>query len=125
MVQQKQEALAKTARRDIATLVEKGKLETARVRVEHTVRPSIHISRLPTLLYLCFNIIQLFMNGLRLTDMIEQINEDIRVELLELLELYCELLIARFGLLDMKYVPQLPLSLSSPRSIPTLALRAI
>ncbi|KAF8600869.1 DUF292-domain-containing protein [Ceratobasidium sp. AG-I] len=65
MVQQKQEALAKTARRDIATLVEKGKLETARVRVEHTI------------------------------------NEDIRVELLELLELYCELLIARFGLLDM------------------------
>jgi len=28
------------------------------------------------------------------------INEDIHVELLELLELYCELLIARFGLLD-------------------------
>ena len=30
------------------------------------------------------------------------INEDIYVELLELLELYCELLIARFGLLDQK-----------------------
>lgn len=28
------------------------------------------------------------------------INEDIHVELLELLELYCELLLARFGLLD-------------------------
>jgi vacuolar protein sorting-associated protein IST1 len=39
MVQQKQEALAKKARRDIATLVEKGKLETARVRVENIVRP--------------------------------------------------------------------------------------
>ncbi|KAG9096373.1 hypothetical protein FRC06_008741 [Ceratobasidium sp. 370] len=65
IVQQKQEALAKTARRDIATLVEKGKLETARVRVENTI------------------------------------NEDIHLELLELLELYCELLIARFGLLDM------------------------
>ena len=31
------------------------------------------------------------------------IHEDIYVELLELLELYCELLIARFGLLDQKY----------------------
>lgn len=28
------------------------------------------------------------------------INEDIYTELLELLELYCELLLARFGLLD-------------------------
>ena len=32
------------------------------------------------------------------------INEDVYLELLELLELYCELLIARFGLLDQKYV---------------------
>lgn len=32
------------------------------------------------------------------------INEDIHTELLELLELYCELLLARFGLLDQKYV---------------------
>lgn len=30
------------------------------------------------------------------------IHEDIHLELLELLELYCELLIARFGLLDQK-----------------------
>lgn len=30
------------------------------------------------------------------------IHEDIQIELLELLELYCELLIARFGLLDQK-----------------------
>lgn len=30
------------------------------------------------------------------------IHEDVYVELLELLELYCELLIARFGLLDQK-----------------------
>ncbi len=30
------------------------------------------------------------------------INEDIHVELLELLELYSELLLARFGLLDQK-----------------------
>lgn len=32
------------------------------------------------------------------------INEDIYTELLELLELYCELLLARFGLLDQAYV---------------------
>jgi vacuolar protein sorting-associated protein IST1 len=32
------------------------------------------------------------------------INEDIYLELLELLELYCELLIARFGLLEQAYV---------------------
>lgn len=31
---------------------------------------------------------------------VEVINEDIHVELLELLELYCELLLARFGVLD-------------------------
>ncbi|KAF8713615.1 hypothetical protein RHS03_00450, partial [Rhizoctonia solani] len=65
MVQQKQEALAKQSRRDIATLIEKGKLETARIKVENII------------------------------------NEDIHNELLELLELYCELLVARFGLLDM------------------------
>jgi hypothetical protein len=35
------------------------------------------------------------------------INEDIHVELLELLELYCELLLARFGLLDQKLVLQI------------------
>lgn len=32
------------------------------------------------------------------------INEDIHLELLELLELYCELLIARFGLVELKCV---------------------
>ena len=32
------------------------------------------------------------------------INEDVYIELLELLELYCELLLARFGLLDQKWV---------------------
>lgn len=38
------------------------------------------------------------------------INEDVYIELLELLELYSELLLARFGLLDQKYV-QRPFSL--------------
>ncbi|KAF6754308.1 regulator of Vps4 activity in the MVB pathway-domain-containing protein [Ephemerocybe angulata] len=63
-LQQKKEAQAKAARRDIATLLEKGKLETARIKVETII------------------------------------NEDVHVELLELLELYCELLLARFGILD-------------------------
>jgi len=63
-LQQKKEAQAKTSRRDIAILIEKGKIETARIKIETLI------------------------------------NEDIHVELLELLELYCELLLARFGLLD-------------------------
>ncbi|KAG8931921.1 hypothetical protein FRC02_001943 [Tulasnella sp. 418] len=65
MLQEKQAALAKKARRDIATLIEKGRIETARLRVE------------------------------------TMINEDIHIELLELLELYCELIIARFGILEL------------------------
>ncbi|KAF8807993.1 DUF292-domain-containing protein [Phlegmacium glaucopus] len=63
-LQQKKEAQAKSSRRDIATLIERGKIETARIKIETII------------------------------------NEDIHVELLELLELYCELLLARFGLLD-------------------------
>jgi len=66
ILQQKKEAQAKSSRRDIALLLERGKIETAKVKVENII------------------------------------NEDIHVELLELLELYCELLIARFGLLDQK-----------------------
>ncbi|EPQ60114.1 DUF292-domain-containing protein [Gloeophyllum trabeum ATCC 11539] len=63
-LQEKKEAQAKATRRDIATLLERGKLETARIKVENII------------------------------------NEDIYLELLELLELYSELLIARFGLLE-------------------------
>ncbi|KAI0348123.1 DUF292-domain-containing protein [Trametopsis cervina] len=63
-LQEKKAAQAKAARRDIAMLLEKGKLETARIKVENII------------------------------------NEDVYIELLELLELYCELLLARFGLLD-------------------------
>ncbi|KAK0466319.1 DUF292-domain-containing protein [Desarmillaria tabescens] len=66
-LQEKKGAQAKASRRDIATLIERGKLETARVKVETII------------------------------------NEDIHIELLELLELYCELLIARFGLLDINH----------------------
>jgi len=64
-LQEKKGAQAKAARRDIATLLEKGKVETARIKVESII------------------------------------NEDIHLELLELLELYCELLIARFGLVEL------------------------
>ncbi|KAI0094533.1 regulator of Vps4 activity in the MVB pathway-domain-containing protein [Irpex rosettiformis] len=64
-LQEKKAAQAKAARRDIALLLEKGKVETARIKVENII------------------------------------NEDIHVELLELLELYCELLLARFGLLEL------------------------
>jgi len=64
-LQEKKEAQAKAARRDIATLLERGKVETARIKVESII------------------------------------NEDIYLELLELLELYCELLLARFGLVEM------------------------
>ncbi|THH09337.1 hypothetical protein EW145_g2093 [Phellinidium pouzarii] len=64
LLQEKKEAQAKMARRDIATHLEQRKLEKARVKVESVI------------------------------------SEDIHVELLELLELYCELLIARFGLLE-------------------------
>ncbi|KAI8981175.1 regulator of Vps4 activity in the MVB pathway-domain-containing protein [Trametes punicea] len=63
-LQEKKNAQAKAARREIAFLLEKGKIETARIKVENII------------------------------------HEDVYVELLELLELYCELLISRFGLLD-------------------------
>lgn len=66
MVQQKDTALAKTQRRDMAQLLESGKLESARIRVENIIR------------------------------------SDLNTELLEILELYCELLSARAGLMEAK-----------------------
>jgi vacuolar protein sorting-associated protein IST1 len=64
MVQQKDEALAKQQRRTMAQLLEQGKEESARIRVENIIR------------------------------------SDMNTELLEYIELYCELLIARAGLLE-------------------------
>src|SRR5512142_1604906 len=64
MVQSRDEALSKAARRSMAQLLEAGKEESARIRVENIIR------------------------------------SDITTELHEILELYCELLIARAGLLD-------------------------
>ncbi|KZO94108.1 DUF292-domain-containing protein [Calocera viscosa TUFC12733] len=62
--QEKLTAMQKSSRRDIAGLIERQKLESARIKVESLI------------------------------------HEDVYLELLELLELYCELLIARFGMLD-------------------------
>jgi Regulator of Vps4 activity in the MVB pathway len=64
MVQQRDEALSKTARRAMAQLLEVGKVDSARIRVENIIR------------------------------------QDITTELHEILELYCELLLARAGLMD-------------------------
>jgi vacuolar protein sorting-associated protein IST1 len=64
MTQQKDTAIAKQTRRQMAQLVEEGKLESARIRVENIIR------------------------------------SDITTELNEILELYCELLLARSQLLD-------------------------
>lgn len=70
LMQQKQSALAKQARRELAQLLDQGKEESARIRVENIIR------------------------------------EDLFVEMLEILELYCELLLARFGLLEQMSVPE-------------------
>ncbi|KAK6342558.1 hypothetical protein TWF718_007962 [Orbilia javanica] len=68
MVQQKETAIAKINRRALAGIIEIGKIESAKIRVENIIR------------------------------------EDINVELLEILELYCELLLARIGLMEAKEV---------------------
>lgn len=63
-MQKQDEALSKTQRRTMAQLLEAGKIDSARIRVENIIR------------------------------------SDITTELHEILELYCELLLARAGLLD-------------------------
>ncbi|KAF9918202.1 hypothetical protein BX616_009920 [Lobosporangium transversale] len=64
MLQNKRNMLAQQQRKEIARLLEIGKEESARIRVEHIIR------------------------------------EDFNTEALEIIELYCELLLARFGLLE-------------------------
>ncbi|KAH8804659.1 regulator of Vps4 activity in the MVB pathway-domain-containing protein [Xylogone sp. PMI_703] len=64
MIQQKDEAVSKQQRRAMAQLLEAGKIESARIRVENIIR------------------------------------SDITTELHEILELYCELLLARTGLME-------------------------
>ncbi|KAF9364176.1 hypothetical protein BGX34_002302 [Mortierella sp. NVP85] len=76
MLQNKKNMLAQQQRKEIARLLEAGKEESARIRVEHIIR------------------------------------EDFTIEALEIIELYCELLLARFGLLEqLKYVGHSPLDL--------------
>ncbi|KAI9003149.1 regulator of Vps4 activity in the MVB pathway-domain-containing protein [Gaertneriomyces semiglobifer] len=71
LLQQKKTEHNKAARREIASLLEKGKEESARVRVEHVIR------------------------------------EDFNCEALEILELLCEMLLARWGLVEsMKHCDQ-------------------
>lgn len=64
MLQAKKSSLSQHQRREIATLLDKGKEESARIRVEHIIR------------------------------------QDLVMEALEMLELYCDLLLARFGLIE-------------------------
>lgn len=64
LLQQKKTSINNQQRREIATLLEKGKEESARIRVEHIIR------------------------------------EDFHIEALEILELYSEMLLARFGILE-------------------------
>lgn len=64
MVQKRDEAINRTQRRSMAQLLEVGKIDSARIRVENIIR------------------------------------SDITTELHEILELYCELLLARAGLLE-------------------------
>ncbi|CAN8102412.1 unnamed protein product [Discula destructiva] len=64
LVQKQDETLSKAQRRDMAKLLDAGKIDSARIRVENIIR------------------------------------SDITTELHEILELYCELLLARAGLLD-------------------------
>ncbi|KAB8346290.1 hypothetical protein FH972_023334 [Carpinus fangiana] len=64
IVQAKDTAVAKQSRREMATLLETGRVESARIRVENIIRA------------------------------------DLTTELYEMLELYCELLLARLALLD-------------------------
>jgi vacuolar protein sorting-associated protein IST1 len=53
-LQDKKEAQAKVARRDIATLLERGKVETARIKVESSMSESYFISYpFPSLTVLC------------------------------------------------------------------------
>ncbi|KAJ3278597.1 Vacuolar protein sorting-associated protein ist1, partial [Borealophlyctis nickersoniae] len=71
LLQQKKTQFNQASRKEIAMLLEKGKEDSARVRVEHIIR------------------------------------EDFNIEALEILELYSELLLARFGLLEtMKHCDQ-------------------
>jgi vacuolar protein sorting-associated protein IST1 len=81
MLQSKKQSINQQQRRELATLMENGKVESARIRVEHVIR------------------------------------EDYHMEAMEVLELLCELLLARSALLATSSAN--PSSSSSPMD-PTL-----
>ncbi|BFZ63292.1 Vacuolar protein sorting-associated protein ist1 [Saitoella coloradoensis] len=66
LLQKKRTAIAKQQRRELALLLEAGKEESAKIRVEGVIR------------------------------------NDVEVELMEILELFCELCVARYGLIEQK-----------------------
>ena len=91
LLHEKKEAQAKTARRDIASLLEQRKIEKARVKVESSEYHFHALVQTRCIIVPTRNALELIV-----------INDDVYIELLELLELYCELLLARFGLLEQK-----------------------
>lgn len=64
LLEKKKSELAQKARKEIADYISDGKVERAKIRVEHIIR------------------------------------EDYLVEAMELVEMYCDLLLSRFGLLQ-------------------------
>jgi len=67
LLQKKKTELALKQRKEIANFIVEGKLERAKIRVEHIIR------------------------------------EDNLVEAMEIVELYCDLLLTRFGLIQNEY----------------------
>lgn len=92
MLQKKKEAIAKKERKEIAALVERGKEETARVKTEGIIAEDVsgdvgrHRNK-------C--------SPAPLLPLPAPHKTQIHIELLEILELYCETLLARFTLLDL------------------------
>ena len=98
LLQEKKEAQAKATRREIATLIGEQKIEKAKIKVEASELSAYPFRKILFLLAVVMYVHQC----LHWPIVSQVIHEDIHVELLELLELYCELLLARFGLLDQK-----------------------
>lgn len=87
LLQQKKTQIAKATRREVAGLLEKGKLESARIKVEGLLAEDLYVELLEVL-ELCVHPDAYLSATLR------------RPLTLALLDRYCELLLARFGLLE-------------------------
>lgn len=83
LLQKKKSELTEKSRKEIADYLAAGKIERAKIRVEYIIRYHIKVSLLLCCLYL-----YIFFR------------EDYMVEALELVEMYCDLLLARFGLIS-------------------------